>query len=73
MSTYYLAVCDEHRVVSRVLGGRSFPGRWWRNDNGELEQFLREHGDCDPPPQIISEHDDRNVDYAEMPEEAREA
>jgi hypothetical protein len=66
MSTYYYAVCDTHRVVSRILGGRSFPERWWANDEGELEHFLREHGDCKPNPQIVSEHDDRTLDYAEQ-------
>lgn len=66
MSTFYYAVCDKHRVHSWVLGGRSFPDRWWSNDEGELEDFLREHGDCKPAPQIVSEHDERTDDYAEQ-------
>lgn len=66
MSTYYHAVCDQHRVVSRVLGGRSYPARWWSNNEGELADFLEVHGDCKPAPQIVSEYDDRTIDYTEL-------
>lgn len=59
MSTYYYAACDAHRVVSEVLGGRSFPDRWWQNDGNELANFLREHAECKPAPRIVSELDKR--------------
>lgn len=72
MSTYYYAVCDTHKVVSRVIGGRSFADRWWSNDDGELEQFLEAHGSCKPCPQIISEHDGRADDYEELERPAPE-
>lgn len=73
MSTYYYAICTKHEVSSRILGGRSFPNRWWSNDGGELEQFLEIHGDCKPPPLIVSEHDERTLDYAQMPDEEEDA
>lgn len=66
MSTFYYLVCDEHKAISRVIGGRSFPARWWSNDEGELEEFLDAHGDCDPNPVLISEHDGRADDYTEL-------
>jgi hypothetical protein len=67
MSTYYYLVCDQHKAVSQVIGGRSFPHRWWSNDGGEIESFLAEHADCKPNPQLVSEHDGRTDDYAEVP------
>lgn len=66
MSTYYYAVCDKHRIVSDVIGGRSFPARWWSNDGGELEAFLEAHAGCEPRPRIISEHDPESDDYTEL-------
>jgi hypothetical protein len=69
LSTYYYLACDRHKVVSRVIGGRSFPHRWWSNDEGELETFLEAHGDCKPLPVLISEHDARADDYTECSSE----
>lgn len=66
MSTFYYLACDKHKVVSRVIGGRSFPHRWWSNDEGELEAFLEAHGDCKPNPVLVSEHDDARMDYEEL-------
>lgn len=66
MSTFYYAVCDAHRAVSDVIGGRSFPDRWWQNDAGELAAFLRAHGGC-ARLEIVPEHDDRSTDYDEVP------
>ena len=63
MSTYYYLVCDIHRAASEVIGGRSFPNRWWANDEGELEAFLELHAGCEPRPQLVSEHDDRAYEY----------
>jgi hypothetical protein len=67
VSTYYYLVCEEHKVVSEVIGGRSFPARWWSNDNGELERFLEAHGDCKPAPLLLNEYDDRTFEYPEIP------
>jgi len=67
MSTFYYLICDSHRVQSRVIGGRSFPHRWWSNDDGELEQFLETHGDCHPNPVLVSEHDSRTDEYDQLP------
>ena len=64
MSTYYYAICDEHRAVSDVIGGRSFPDRWWQNDGDELAAFLEAHNACRM--EIVSEHDDRSTDYIEV-------
>lgn len=66
MSTYYYLVCDGHKIVSDVIGGRSFPDRWWQNDGGELPIFLREHGNCEPPPRLVSEHEDVVYEYTEL-------
>lgn len=67
MSTWYYAVCDKHKAVSRIIGGRSYPQRWWSNDGGELEDFLQAHADCSPCPQIVNEDDDRCDAYTEVP------
>jgi hypothetical protein len=66
MSTFYYLICDRHRAHSRVIGGRSFPHRWWSNDGRELEDFLEAHADCKPYPYLVSEHNDRTLEYDEM-------
>lgn len=76
MSTWYYLVCDCHRVHSGILGGRSFPARWWMqpDDHGRLAAFLEAHHDCKPV--LLSEHDDRTWDdvgtgYSEFPPEMK--
>lgn len=71
MSTFYYAVCDRCRVVSKVLAGRSFPNRWWTNDEGEFEAFLEQHGGCTAL-RLVSEHDDVTLDYREIEKLASE-
>lgn len=70
MSIFYYLACDRCTVVSRVIGGRSFPDRWWSNDEGELEAFLQDHASCAPNPVLVSEHDDARMAYEEMPARA---
>lgn len=71
MSTYYYLVCDAHRVMSGVIGGRSFPDRWWGEDD-RVAPFLREHAECLPNPRLVSEHDDVTLEYDAMPVEEDE-
>lgn len=63
MSTYYHAICTTHRAASGVIGGRSFPDRWWQDDGRELADFLEAHAECRPEPLIVNEHDSRLDDY----------
>lgn len=72
MSTYYYLACDKHKAASDVIGGRSFPDRWWSNDEGELEAFLGAHADCEPRSQLISEHDERSEAYERVSAAVRE-
>lgn len=65
MSEYVVAVCREHRAVSRVIGGRQLGG-WFANDDGELVDFLEAHGACSGL-EIVSEHDGRAEQYDVVP------
>ena len=73
MSTWYYLVCDRHKVYSHILGGRSFPDRWWMQEdrNGALADFLEAHNACKPV--LVSEADERtwndeDTGYKEFPE-----
>lgn len=55
MSTYYFLICDHHRAVSGVIGGRSFPDRWWTEPNIDIGSFLCAHEGCEA--RVASEHD----------------
>lgn len=67
MSTYYYLACDAHKAVSGVIGGRSFPDRWWSEDGDALADFLEAHARCEQSPVLVSEHDERLSDYEEVP------
>lgn len=66
MSTYYYAVCHEHKVRTGVIAGRSFPQRWWDEDDSRLGLFLAEHAECDRRPVIVSEHTVEADEYAKF-------
>ena len=67
MSTYYYLACDTHSIRSSIVGGRSFPHRWWADpDHGALADFMEDHAECEPSPRLVSEYRLGFYEYAEQ-------